>query len=129
MLVTLLGNIDGTTFVLDVGTELGHLYGSFDGSNYDKLEGLFLDELLGSDAVVEIGATDGRTESNPNTRLGSLDGYLDGSNDGKLFRFNIYFSFYFTHLMSPLFGLCEYRRVWCLLFCLKIIVAKEDYFD
>ena len=40
---TILGNVDGITFGLDAGTKLRSLDGSFDGSNDDKLEGLFLE--------------------------------------------------------------------------------------
>ena len=47
MLVTILGNLDGTTLGVDVGTELVSLDVSFDGSNYVKLEGLFLGDSLG----------------------------------------------------------------------------------
>ena len=35
-------NLDGITIGLDVGPELGYLYGLFDGYNYGKLEGLLL---------------------------------------------------------------------------------------
>ena len=43
----ILGNVDGITIGLDVGTELCYLYGSFDGSNDFKLEGLLLEDLRG----------------------------------------------------------------------------------
>ena len=38
----ILGNVDRITLGLDIGTELGFLYGPFDGSNEGNLEGLFL---------------------------------------------------------------------------------------
>ena len=37
-----LGNVDGITLGVYVVTELGSLDGSLNGSNYGKLEGLFL---------------------------------------------------------------------------------------
>ena len=42
MLGTILGNLDRTTLVIDIGTELGSLDGSFDGSNYGRIESLLL---------------------------------------------------------------------------------------
>ena len=39
---TILVNVDRITFVIDVGTRLGSLDGSFDGYSYGNLEGLFL---------------------------------------------------------------------------------------
>ena len=39
---SILGNVYKTTLGIEVVTDLGYLYGSFDGSNYDKLEILFL---------------------------------------------------------------------------------------
>ena len=39
VLGTVLGNVDEITLWLDVGTDLGSLYGSFDESNYGKLKG------------------------------------------------------------------------------------------
>ena len=88
-------------------------------------------ELLGSDYVVEVVATDGWGDPNPNTKfnLGSLDGYFDGSNDDKIYWFNTWFFVSFTHSLTPLVGSFQYRRVHCLLFCSKIIVAKKYYCD
>ena len=43
----ILGNVDEITIGIDVGTELGYLDGSFGGSNYGKIEGLFLGFSLG----------------------------------------------------------------------------------
>ena len=44
-----------------------------------------LGELLGSDDVGEVGATDGLSKPKPNTnpKIGSLNGSFDGSNDVK----------------------------------------------
>ena len=44
---TIIGNLDLIKLWLDVGTELGYLYESLDGSNDGKLEGLFLGGSLG----------------------------------------------------------------------------------
>ena len=38
MLDTILENLDGTTLGFDVRIELGSINGSFDGTNYGKLE-------------------------------------------------------------------------------------------
>ena len=40
--VTIIGNVDVITLGLDVGTDMGSLDVSFDGSNDDKREGLLL---------------------------------------------------------------------------------------
>ena len=42
MIGTILVNVDGITLGIDVGTELGSLYGYFDVFNDGKLEELFL---------------------------------------------------------------------------------------
>ena len=102
---SILENVDGITLRLDVGTELGSLYGSFYGYNYDKLEGLLiLDSLVstdgkfpGSDEGIKllisggkvIGAilvnVDGITLGiYVGTEMESLDGSFDGSNYGNL---------------------------------------------
>ena len=47
MLGTTIGILDVITLVLDVGTKLGFLYGSLDGSNDGKLEGLFIEGFNG----------------------------------------------------------------------------------
>ena len=57
VLGTIFGNIGGIELGIDVGTDMVSLDESFDGSNDGNLEGSFLDELLGSDYVVEVGAT------------------------------------------------------------------------
>ena len=44
----ILGNVDGITHRLEIGTYLSSLDGSFDGYNYGKLEGLFFGCSLGS---------------------------------------------------------------------------------
>ena len=41
MIGTILGNVDGITLRLDIGTYLGSVDGSFDGYNDGNLEGLF----------------------------------------------------------------------------------------
>ena len=46
VLGTILWNVDGITLYLDFGKYLGGVYGYFDGSNDDKLEGLVLVESL-----------------------------------------------------------------------------------
>ena len=46
MLGTTLENGDRIILVIDIGTELGYLNLSFDGSNDGKLEGLLLGESL-----------------------------------------------------------------------------------
>ena len=43
---TILGDVDVITLGIDVGTELCYLYGSFDGSNYGKIEGLLPGDSL-----------------------------------------------------------------------------------
>ena len=45
---TILGNVDGITLGLNIGTELGPFYRYFDGSNDSNLEGFFLGGSLGS---------------------------------------------------------------------------------
>ena len=42
VLRTTLGNVDGITLGLDVGSNMGSLDGSFDDYNFGKLDGLFL---------------------------------------------------------------------------------------
>ena len=46
MLDTILANVDVITLGLDVGTKLGSLDESFDGSSVGKLEGLLLVDSL-----------------------------------------------------------------------------------
>ena len=69
MLGITLGDDDAITLGIDEGTELGFSYGSFDFSNYGKLEGKFLGDSLRTD--------DG-------TELVSLDGAFYGYNNGNL---------------------------------------------
>ena len=47
MIGTILGNLDGITLWIYVGTDLGYLDGSYDGSNDGKLEVLFFEYSLG----------------------------------------------------------------------------------
>ena len=61
VLGTVLVNIDGITLVLDIGTELGFLDGSFDGSNDGKLEVLFLGDSMGSTNGKVLGSDEGTT--------------------------------------------------------------------
>ena len=68
MIVAILGNLYGITLGVDVGIDLVSLDRSFDGSNDDKLEGLFLvdslvlsdDKLLGSDEGIKLVSTYGK---------------------------------------------------------------------
>ena len=69
VLGTILGNLDGITLRIDVGTELSSLDLSFDGYNDNTLEGLLLGVLLGS--------TDGKV-------LGYDKGIILISTDGKV---------------------------------------------
>ena len=46
MLGTIFVNLDGILLGLDIGTKLGSLDESFDGSNYGKLEGLLFEDSL-----------------------------------------------------------------------------------
>ena len=48
VLVTILVYVDGITLEIDVGTKLGSLGGSFDGSNNGNIEGLFIVDSMGS---------------------------------------------------------------------------------
>ena len=50
-----LRNVDIITLGIDIGTELGFLDESFDGSNEGNLEGLFLVESMGSTDVKVLG--------------------------------------------------------------------------
>ena len=63
VLGTILGNVYVITLALDVGTDMGSLYGSFDFSNCGMLEGLFIgdsliftdNKMIGSDEGVHLG--------------------------------------------------------------------------
>ena len=59
MFDTILGNLDRTTLGLDIGTELGFLDGSFDGSNECKIEVIFLGNSLLSTDVKFLGYDEG----------------------------------------------------------------------
>ena len=53
---TILVNVDGITLGLDIGTNLGSIYGSFDAFNNGKLEVLFLRNSLGSNDGKVLGS-------------------------------------------------------------------------
>ena len=57
--VTILGNVYKINLVIDIGTEMGYLNGSFDGSNYGNIEGLFIGESLGYTDVKVLGSDEG----------------------------------------------------------------------
>ena len=101
----ILGDVYGITIGIDVGTELVSLDGPFDGSNYCKLEGLFIEESLGSTSIkvlvfdegIKMGLSDVKAIGTilgdvygiavglyVGTDLGSLDGSFDGCNYVKL---------------------------------------------
>ena len=56
MLVTIFGVIYGITLDIDVGTEVVYLDGSCDCSNHGKLEGLLLQDSLGSNDGKVLGS-------------------------------------------------------------------------
>ena len=68
MLGTILGNVDGITLSLDVGTELVSLDESFDGSNCGNIEGFLHGEslvstdvkMLGSGKIIKLGLSGGK---------------------------------------------------------------------
>ena len=72
MLGNILGDVDGITLGIYVGTELGSLYVSFDGFNNGKIEGLFLENslgctdvtVIGSDEFIKLRSTDGKVLGN-----------------------------------------------------------------
>ena len=85
---TILGNVDGITLGLNIGTDLGFLDVSFDGSYDRKPEGLFIEDLLGStdgkvlDTI--IGNAYGITLGiDVERELGSLDGSFNCYNGSK----------------------------------------------
>ena len=71
MIENILGNINGITLGLDVGTELGYLDVSVDGYNYGKIEGLLLGgslvytnlKVLVSDECIKLGLSYGKVLS------------------------------------------------------------------
>ena len=75
---TILGNVDIITLGIDIGTYMGSLYGSFDGSNDIKLGGLFLGDspgytdckVIGSDEGIKLGLSGGKMID---TILGNVD--------------------------------------------------------
>ena len=96
---TLFENVYGITLSLDVGTDLGYLYRSFDGYNDSKIEGILLGgsmkstyvKALESDEGIKLGCSDGKViftifgdvdgiilGIDVGTDLGSLDGSFDG---------------------------------------------------
>ena len=102
---TILWNVDGIILGIDVETDLGSLYGCFDGNNDVKLNGLLTgdwlgytnSEIIGSYSGVKLGLFYGNVivtilvnvygitlGLDVGTELGSLDGLFDGSNYGKL---------------------------------------------
>ena len=105
VLGTILGNLDGTTIGIYVGTDMESLDVSFDGSNYGKLEGLFIvysmgytgGKVLGSNERIKLVLSGGKMLRtilvnldgialglDVGTEIGYLDGSLDVSNHGKL---------------------------------------------
>ena len=87
LLITIIGNVDGITLDIDIGTELGFLHGSFDGSNDIKLEGLLLGVLLGSTNYKALGSDEGIKLGSNNiklisTILGNVDGIILGLDVG-----------------------------------------------
>ena len=88
MLGAILGNVDVITLGVDVGTELEYLDGSFDGSNYSKLERMFLEDSLGytdgkvivSDEGIKLGSMDGQVLD---TILGNVRGITLGLDVGR----------------------------------------------
>ena len=102
---TILANVYVIILGLDVVSELGYLYGSFDGSNDVKLEGLFIGgslvstdgKFIGSDEGIKLGYTGGKVLGtifggvdgitlgiDVGTYLGSLEVSFDSSNSFKL---------------------------------------------
>ena len=81
MIGNILGNLDGTILVINVGTDLGPLYGSFGGCNDSKLGGLLLVDSLGStdsnilgfDEGIILGLFDCKVFG---TILGNVDGII-----------------------------------------------------
>ena len=59
MVGTIIGNVDGIRFGINVVTDIGSLDGSFDGSNDGKQEGLFIGDSLGSNDGKVIGSDEG----------------------------------------------------------------------
>ena len=89
MLGTTLGYVNGITLEIDVGIELGSLDGSFDDSNYGKLEGILILDSLGSDDGKVLGTILGylyviTLELDVGTDLGSFDRYFDDSSYNKI---------------------------------------------
>ena len=102
---TILVNVYVITFRIDVGTELGSLDVSFDGSNDNMIEELLLgysqgstgDKVLGYNEGIKLGLSDGKVfvtkienedvitlGIDVGTELGSFDESFDCSNDGNL---------------------------------------------
>ena len=88
MIKNIIGNKNKITLVLDVGTDLGSLDGSFDYSNYGKLVGLLLGDSLKTTYGKVLGTILGNVDAitfglDVGTDMGSLDVSFDGSNDDK----------------------------------------------
>ena len=102
---TIFRKVDIITLGIDIGTEMGFLDVSFDGSNYGKLEGLFIvysmgytgGKVLGSNERIKLVLSGGKMLRtilvnldgialglDVGTEIGYLDGSLDVSNHGKL---------------------------------------------
>ena len=105
VLVTILVNVYGITLVVDVGTQLGSLNESLDGSHDGKIDGLFLVgslgytgfKVYGYDEVIKLGSNDGkvlfrilvnvdgmRPRIDVLAELGYFYEFVDGSSDDKL---------------------------------------------
>ena len=104
--VTIIGNVDVITLGLDVGTEMGSfLDGLFDDSSNGNIEGLLIedslgstdDKVLGSNEGIKLGSIDGKVLDailgnvdvitvvvDVGTKLNCLYGSLDGFNNKKL---------------------------------------------
>ena len=63
MFGTIIGNVDIITLGLDIGTKLGFLDGSFDGSNEGNIEGLFIGDSLGSTDGKVLGSNEGTAQA------------------------------------------------------------------
>ena len=78
MLYTKLVNVGVITILLDVGTYLGSLVGSFYGSNEGKPEGLLIGDLLGSTCHKVIGYDEGIALGSTNCEVvGTIFGDTD----------------------------------------------------
>ena len=84
---TAIGNVNGITLGIDIGTDMVSLEGYFDVSNDDKVEGLYLGDsmkstdggLLGYDEAIKLGLSDGKVIYNIH---GNVDGITPGIDVG-----------------------------------------------